>query len=781
MKKKLGTLALVLTFAAGSFLSACGGTSGPSPSAAGNNPGGQTGSATVTLNVPQTASKGARTIAILTHTKYFSVVVTLPGSPTTVTSGAANLVNGIGTVTVNNIPTGSARKFTVTAYDAAGTGAHCLDSTGTIAVGSCAPPAGNHVISTGFTSEDIVAGPNVITVALDGMPASISPASPTAFYGNGTPVTIPFTALDQDGNTLLTTTYVPSPLGSGLKVDITVGTGLNAGKIITATPTSGNTGGNYNIGDLVTVNGGTTSCPLYVKTLQATGFGVATLVSGSAAGTTITNCGTGYVSSLGVATTFGTSALATSPLLWSITAGTASVANAGTIDPVVGLYTPPTTGTAGQNFHVNVANNLGIASASAIAAPSTLVTLMANTGTTGAGTTLNALPPIPTGLAGTGGTGNAILSWTQAGTASSWTVYWDVTAAGASPGHTNSFVCGGGSPCTVTVPNDQTNFFVVAATNLNGTSSDSTIFGPITSVTAPSAVSVAPHNATSATLTWTKDVNATSSNIYFKTTSPAFPTGNRILGATSAVAGNVTPLTANTAYYVAATSAIAGAVPPVGNSESSSTEVIYVPAPGGTTVTAAPGSAIYHWTAVTGATSYNVYWTNDGTLPAEIAGVAQGTSTKITGATSGGSVLDLAGGVTFKFIVTANLGGTESLPSTVASGVVTALGIPATPTAIKGTAASTGVVTWSLETGATSYNIYCDVSTGPASAIKTAAIIAGTDLLGAPPASHNTATIATPNISGLTTGLTYFCVVGGVSGALEGPLSGISTPGFVSN
>ncbi len=102
MRTKYGTLALALAFAAGVFLSACGGgTSGSSPSAAGNN---SAGSATVTLNVPPPASKGAR--AVLSGTKYFSVVVTLPGSPTVVASGAAQVINGTGTVTVTGIPTG---------------------------------------------------------------------------------------------------------------------------------------------------------------------------------------------------------------------------------------------------------------------------------------------------------------------------------------------------------------------------------------------------------------------------------------------------------------------------------------------------------------------------------------------------------------------------------------------------------------------------------------------------------------------------------------------------
>ncbi len=731
MKKKLGTLALALAFAAGIFLSACGGgTSGPSP-AAGNNPSGPTGSATVTLNVPPRALKGAR--VILSGTEYFSVVVTLPGSTTVVASGASDVFGGTGTVTLNNIPTGSARKFTVTAYNAPGTGT----CPGIVTV--CIPPAGQHVISTGFTSEDIVAGPNSVTVVMDGIPVSIIPASsviytpnatvvpasktvfltstaglfvgttysatagigtvtapnpifsinpnvsvtftnaitmttalpitfqPAAFYGsNGTESTTQFQALDQDGNTILASTYVPSTLGSGLAVDITVA----GGKITAATPNAGFTGINYNIGDTVTVSTGGANCTLTVKTLNVTGEG-----AGSFNAIPLAGCGTGYATALNVATTFGTSALATNPLTWSIRPGTASLANAGTIDSALGFYTAPMTGTPGQTFTVNVANNLGIASTAAVAESGTAMILEPNTGNTDGTIIVTAPPPaFPTGLAGTGGTGDAILSWTEVGTPASSTVYWGTSAVLATA-KTNSFVCGGGSPCTVTVPNDQNNFFVVTATfGADIESAESNTFGPITSLTAPTGVSVAPNNPTSATLTWTPDISATSSNIYFATTTPAYPLGTQILGATSAIAGNVTPLTANTAYYVAATSAIAGAIPPAGNSESSPTQVIYVPTPGAPLAAAVLTSAFYSWPAVAGATSYNVYWTDDLTTPAEILGVAQGTTTKITGATSGGKVTGLTTlqATNFKFIVTANLGGIESAAS--ATGAVAGVG-----------------------------------------------------------------------------------------------------------
>ncbi len=551
------------------------------------------------------------------------------------------------------------------------------------------------------------------------MPVSITPLSPTAYYGvNGTNPTIPFTAYDQDGNTLLVPNpYVPAIVGSGLALDITA-----AGPITAAVPHAGGNGINYNIGDSVTVTTGGADCTLWVKTLNASGEGVGTLVSGSAAGANITNCGTAYATTSNVPTTFGTSALSTPPLTWSLTAGTATLANAGTINSVTGLYTPPTTGTAGQNFHVNVANNLGIASGSAIVAPSTLVTLMPNTGSTGVGTTLNAPPLAPTGLAGTGGIGNAILSWTQPGggsTPTSWTVYWGTTGPLA-VAKTNSFGCT--SPCTITVPNDANHFFVVTATNLNGEGPESNTFGPIMSLTAPTGVSVAPDTATAATLTWTKDVNATSSNIYFKTTSPAYPTGTKILGATSAVVGNVTPLTANTVYYVGATSAIAG------QSESSSTEVTYVPAPGGASVTPAPGSAAYSWTAVTGATSYNVYYTTDGTTPAETAGSPTGTTTKITGATSGGSVTKLSGGSTFKFIVTANVSGTESLPSSVASGLV----LFPTVSTLAGTALNSGstdasgsAARFNLPYGVTTDGVYLYVGDGGNGLIRQVEIATG--------------------------------------------------------
>jgi len=93
-------------------------------------------------------------------------------------------------------------------------------------------------------------------------------------------------------------------------------------------------------------------------------------------------------------------------------------------------------------------------------------------------------------------------------------------------------------------------------------------------------------------------------------------------------------------------------------------------APTGVTAVAGPGQATISWTASSGATSYNVYWSTSAT-------VSKANGTKVAGAVSGGTITGLAIGVPCNFVVTAaDLSGesAESSPAATATPVPIVLG-----------------------------------------------------------------------------------------------------------
>jgi fibronectin type 3 domain-containing protein len=126
------------------------------------------------------------------------------------------------------------------------------------------------------------------------------------------------------------------------------------------------------------------------------------------------------------------------------------------------------------------------------------------------------------------------------------------------------------------------------------------------------------------------------------------------------------------------------------------------PAPINVTASAADAQVTVSWTAVTGASSYNVYRSDSQT----------GTYTKV-GASTTTSYVDTVGGVgTYYYKASAvNASDFESAPSTPTTVTVTP---PAVPTNVSASAADAQVtVSWTAVTGAGSYNIYrSDSQTG---------------------------------------------------------------------
>ncbi len=162
-------------------------------------------------------------------------------------------------------------------------------------------------------------------------------------------------------------------------------------------------------------------------------------------------------------------------------------------------------------------------------------------------------------------------------------------------------------------------------------------------------------------------------------------------------------------------------------------------APTGVTATAGDGQAAVNWTAVTGATSYNLYYsTTSGVAGIKINGITTGTSYTLTGLTNG---------VKYYLTVTASKSGTESVGSAQISATPLATA-PGAPTGVNAAAGSGQVtISWTGAKGATSYNVYYRTTSG-------VTIANGTKVTGV--ASGGT-------ITGLANGTTYYFIVTAVN------------------
>ena len=137
-------------------------------------------------------------------------------------------------------------------------------------------------------------------------------------------------------------------------------------------------------------------------------------------------------------------------------------------------------------------------------------------------------------------------------------------------------------------------------------------------------------------------------------------------------------------------------------------------APTGLLATPGNQQVTLSWTAVAGATSYNVYWSTT-------SGVTPSSGTKVAGAASPNAHAGLANGTQYYYVVTAVNTAGESGASSQASAIPATSPAPAAPTGVQATAGDQRVtVAWTSVTAATSYNLYWSTTTGvtPANGTK---------------------------------------------------------------
>jgi fibronectin type 3 domain-containing protein len=355
-----------------------------------------------------------------------------------------------------------------------------------------------------------------------------------------------------------------------------------------------------------------------------------------------------------------------------------AIYNASAVDPITGVFAADHTGMdllfddvritmAGGNVTMmNVATNATILDAPMSSMNSWSIA-------TGNLPSMPAIPAAPTGVTATGGAGQATISWPAVSRAASYNIYWSTTSGVTTS--TGTKITAATSPYTQTGLADSTSYYyILTAVNSAGESAASAQASATTNAAPPTpTVPAAPTGVTATggtrqvTVAWSGVAGATSYNIYWSTTSGVTTvSGTKISGAASpAVHGSLTD-GATYYYIVTAVNGTGESAPSAQFSAATLAATPTVPsAPSGVAATGGAGQVTVSWTAVSAATSYNVYWS-------ATTGVTTATGTKITAATSPYIHTGRADSTAYFYIVTAVNGAGESAASAQATATTTA-------------------------------------------------------------------------------------------------------------
>ena len=260
------------------------------------------------------------------------------------------------------------------------------------------------------------------------------------------------------------------------------------------------------------------------------------------------------------------------------------------------------------------------------------------------------------------------------------------------------------------------------------------------------------------TISWAPVGNATSYNLYWAATPGVTPAdGTKIAGITSPYV--MPDLAAGTSYYFIVTALNSAGESAASSQVSATTDAALAAAPAvpaaptGVMATGGTNQVTVSWSAVSGASSYNLYWSTT-------SGVTPATGTKIEGVTSPAVQTGLSASTTYYYIVTAVNSAGESATSSQAAATtldsIPAPTVPAAPTGVGAVGGASGVtVSWSAVSGATSYNLYWSTTSGVTSST-------GTRIAG----------VTSPYVhTGLSAGTSYYYIVTAVNSAGESAAS----------
>ncbi len=207
-------------------------------------------------------------------------------------------------------------------------------------------------------------------------------------------------------------------------------------------------------------------------------------------------------------------------------------------------------------------------------------------------------------------------------------------------------------------------------------------------------------NNTQVDLTWTAVEGADSYVLYWSNTAETGIKGTPI-AVTTGTSHRHTDLTNGSTYYYVITAKNAGdeSEPSIEVSATISPPLVKLPIP---TATASNAQVDLSWTAVDGADSYVLYWSNTagtGIKGTPIA-VTTGTSHRHTGLTNGS---------TYYYVITAKNADSESEPSIEVS--ATPMNVPTAPTQLTAISGDSQVaLSWDAVTDTDSYNVYASTT-----------------------------------------------------------------------
>ncbi|MEO8099121.1 MAG: DUF1800 family protein [Acidobacteriota bacterium] len=339
------------------------------------------------------------------------------------------------------------------------------------------------------------------------------------------------------------------------------------------------------------------------------------------------------------------------------------------------------------------------------------------------------VPSVPTELSATAGNAKVTLSWAAASGASSYKLYRSTTSGGQAEPPTTVGVTGL-SLIDTGVTNGTMYYYKVAAVNATGSSGMSAQAGaqpvaPPAAPAAPTGLTATPGN-TQVTLAWTAVPEATSYNLYRATVSGG-QGDTPVMTGISGPGFIDTGLTNNTTYYYKVAAVNANGIS-LKSGQASAKPVPPPPPAVPTGLTAAPGNTLVtlSWTAVTGATAYNLYRST-------VSG-GQGDVPVMTGIASPAFVdTGLTNNTTYYYKVAAvNANGSSTL-SNQASAKPVPPPPPAAPTGLTATPGDKRVtLSWNTVTGAASYNVYRGTRTNTQAPTPLATTITGATWMDTP-------------------------------------------------
>jgi hypothetical protein len=208
-----------------------------------------------------------------------------------------------------------------------------------------------------------------------------------------------------------------------------------------------------------------------------------------------------------------------------------------------------------------------------------------------------------------------------------------------------------------------------------------------------------------AAISWGNTHEAASYNIYWSTVAGVTKTnGTKIANVTSPYIHE--GLTNGVTYYYVVAAVNAYGESGASSQVSAKPDLTYIPPPPPTMITPIAGDRqnVISWTAVTGATAYNLYWSTE-------PGVTKATGIKIANVKSPYTHTGLVNFTSYYYmLVSVNAYG-EGNSSSVFS--VTPKGAPSVPANIKVTEGDgKATITWDNVNGATGYNIYWSTTSG---------------------------------------------------------------------